>query len=150
MAKDYIDDGGLKVPSKAESLEHAQISGVHGKKVFVVDSAGNQIDAATQSTLEDVLTELEDVNTELEKKTEPNDIQMSEVIPMLRTILNAIANPSYVDKSANAIRNQVQSGTVTTVSTVTTLTNFGSQGADVLYRIQSNTAWAVNIRSLIT
>lgn len=52
MAKDYIDDGGLKVPSKAESLEHAQIAGVHGKKVFVVDSAGNQIDAATESTLE--------------------------------------------------------------------------------------------------
>ena len=51
MAKDYIDDGGLQVPSKAESLEHAQISGVHGKKVFVVDSAGNQVNQDVAKTI---------------------------------------------------------------------------------------------------
>lgn len=87
---------------------------------------------------------------EIQEITDPNFVVNTELIPMLRSILIAIANPSYVDKSANAIRNQIQSGTVTTVSTVTGLTNFGSQGADVLYRIQSNTAWAVNIRNLIT
>lgn len=77
---------------------------------------------------------------EIQEITDPNFVVNTELIPMLRSILIAIANPSYVDKSANAIRNQIQSGTVTTVSTVTGLTNFGSQGADVLYRIQSNTA----------
>lgn len=82
--------------------------------------------------------------------TEPTDIQLAELIPVLRSILTAIANPSYVDKSANAIRNQVQSGTVTTVTTVTNLTNFGSFTADHLQRMDNMTAWATNVRSLIT
>jgi hypothetical protein len=89
--------------------------------------------------------------------TSPDDIQVSELIPIFRALLMAIANPSYVDKSANAIRNQVQSGTITTVTTVTTvstLTNitgtFGSFTADHLHRMDNMTAWATNIRSLIT
>jgi hypothetical protein len=82
--------------------------------------------------------------------TEPTDIQLGEFIPLLRSILFAIANPSYVDKAANATRVQVQSGTVTTVTTVTNLTNFGTQSADVTFRINSNNAWANNVRRLIT
>jgi hypothetical protein len=36
MSGSYLDGGGNQVPSKAERLEHAQISGVHGKKVFPI------------------------------------------------------------------------------------------------------------------
>jgi len=78
---------------------------------------------------------------------------MAEVMPMLRAILTAIANPSYVDKSANALRNQVQSGTITTVTTVTTvtnLTNVGSFPGNHLQVMNNITAWATNVRSLIT
>jgi len=46
MANDFLKGGGLQVPTKAEELEHAQISGVHGKKVFVVGTDGNQIDVS--------------------------------------------------------------------------------------------------------
>jgi len=84
--------------------------------------------------------------TELQQKTEPTDIQLGELIPLFRALLMAIANPSYVDKSANQMRSQV-TGTLTTV---TTLTNVGSFTGDHLQRQANITAWATNIRSLIT
>lgn len=88
--------------------------------------------------------------TELGKKTEPTDIQNAELILVFRTLLQAIQYPAWLDRSANAIRNQVQSGTVTTVTTVTNLTNFGSMGADVSFRVNTNIAWANNVRRTIT
>lgn len=90
------------------------------------------------------------VLSELEKKTEPSDIQNTELIILFRQLLLAVQNPPYLDKSANAIRNQVQSGTVTTVTTVTNLTNFGTQSADVLFRLESQNMWSNNVRRLIS
>lgn len=37
MSSSYLTGGGTQVPSTAEQLEHAQIDGVHGKKVFPID-----------------------------------------------------------------------------------------------------------------
>lgn len=101
---------------------------------------------STEATLLLVLNKISDVLTELNQKTEPNDNQQVELINSLRLVVQALQNPPYVDKSANAIRNQVQSGTVTTV---TNLTNFGTQGADVTFRVNSNIAWANNVRQII-
>jgi len=81
--------------------------------------------------------------------TIPSDIQMSEIIPMLRSILTAIANPSYVDKSANQMRAQI-TGSLTTLTNLTNLTNFGSFPADNLQRTANLSAWSTNIRNLIT
>jgi hypothetical protein len=78
---------------------------------------------------------------------------LKELIVVIRNFLFVLVNPPYIDKSANAIRNQVQSGTITTVTTVTNLTNltnFGSMPADVTYRINSNNMWANVCRRLIT
>lgn len=36
MSGTYLTGGGTQVPSDAERLEHAQIDGVHGKKVFPI------------------------------------------------------------------------------------------------------------------
>jgi hypothetical protein len=58
MSDDHINGGGYASPSKAERLEHAQISGVHGKKVFVVDSTGTQIDGATVAKQDEIITHL--------------------------------------------------------------------------------------------
>jgi hypothetical protein len=78
--------------------------------------------------------------------TTPTDIQLGEIIPVTRAILMAIANPSYVDKSANQVRSQVTG----TISTVTNLTNMGSFKADHMQRMANMTAWSSNIRRLIT
>lgn len=67
----------------------------------------------------------------------------------LRLLLQVIANPAYVDKSANQMRTQT-TGSLTTVTTLTNLTNFGTFPADHLQRITSVSAWSNNIRSLIT
>lgn len=75
------------------------------------------------------------------------------IINALRSLLMAVVNPPYLDKSANAIRNQVQSGTITTVTTVTTvtnLTNMGSWPATQLSYTASQNTWANMCRSLIT
>lgn len=112
-------------------------------KVNLVSKAGSDLNVSTSEKQDQILTELN-------KKTEPGDIQLGELTTVLRTLLLSINNPPYIDKSANAIRNQVQSGTITTVSTVTNLTNFGSQGADVMLRLTTLNAWAVNVRNLIT
>jgi len=47
MSDDHINGGGYQSPSQAERLEHAQIEGVHGKKVFNIDSSGNLVNPAT-------------------------------------------------------------------------------------------------------
>lgn len=44
------------------------------------------------------------------------------ITQLLRRIVTALLYPPWVDRSANAIRNQVQSGTITAVTTVTTCT----------------------------
>lgn len=125
MSEPEIRQGGTQVSSYSETLEHAQISGVHGKKVFIVDSTGNQVNPTT-----------------------PTDIQLGELIPLFRALLLAIANPAYVDKSANQMRSQV-TGALTSVTTVTNLTNFGSFPADHLQRMDNKVAWATNVRNLI-
>ena len=111
-------------------------------------------DFATETTLEIVKTKTDNIDipaseilAELQEKTKPSDIQNNELINVLRNILNAIANPSYVDKSANAIRNQVQSGTVTTV---TGLTNIDSYQGKLLMINSNINAWANCCRSRIS
>jgi hypothetical protein len=128
----------------------AMIGGI--LQTAVTDSGGNPMEVALASAQTDgsQKTQIVDPLGNTVVPTTPTDIQLSELIPLFRALLIAIANPSYVDKSANVIRNQVQSGTVTTVTTVTNLTNFGTQGADVTYRINSLTSWGINVRSLIT
>lgn len=84
------------------------------------------------------------------QQIEANTEAMQALCVVVKTLQQATVNPPYIDKSANAIRNQVQSGTVTTVTTVTNLTNFGTQAADVTYRINSLTAWANSVRRTIS
>jgi len=93
--------------------------------------------------------------TELQKKTEPSDIQNVEMINALRALLQQIAVPSWFDPTTNTLRVgttavTVSSGTVTTVGTVTNLTNFGTNAADVMARDISISTWAMNSRSTIT
>lgn len=71
---------------------------------------------------------------------------MAELIPVFRSLLLAITNPSYVDKSENQMRSQV-TGSLTQVMN---LINLGSFPANHLQRMNNMTAWATNIRSLIT
>jgi len=106
------------------------------------------VGAATEAKQDSILTELT-------QKTEPADVQLSELTAVLRSILLAIANPSYVDKSANQMRAQVvvSSGTVTTVGTVTTITNLpvidSYQGRLLMLGANLN-AWANVQRRTIT
>lgn len=115
------------------------------QKTQIVDSSNVNIPIATTTKQDSILTELQ-------QKTEPTDVQLAELIPLFRALLLAIANPSYVDKSANQMRAQVTGSltTVTTVTTVTNLTNIGTFGADHLQRMANITAWTTNVRNLIT
>lgn len=126
MSEPEIRQGGTQVSSYSETLEHAQISGVHGKKVFIVDSTGNQVNPTT-----------------------PTDIQLGELIPLFRALLMAIANPSYVDKSANQLRAQVTGSVTATVASTTISTIDSYQGKLLMVGI-NNDAWANTCRRLIT
>lgn len=68
-------------------------------------------------------------------------VQEVEVVLTLKQILQALQNPPHMDKSQNRIRETavIESGTVTTV---TGMTNFGTQPADALYRLTSQNTWA--------
>lgn len=73
----------------------------------------------------------------------------------IRTLILVLANPSYIDKSANQMRAQITgslttAGTVSTVATVTGLTNIdGYQGKSLMIADNIN-AWANVVRSSIT
>lgn len=156
-----VDSGGNVVNPASADYQAENVSQLYtvienqtngSQKNQIVDDNSIPIDFST-STKQDILAgKIDTLITELQQKTEPNNVQMSEVIPMLRSILTAIANPAYVDKSANQMRSQVTGSltTVTTVTTVTNLTNIGSFPADHLQRMNNMTAWATNIRNLIT
>lgn len=138
--------------STIEYAENAKVSGVSAKKIWTLDSSGNLINPATSDNQTNGSQKIKIVDSSGNAITsDDNKLDvMAELIPVFRALLLAIANPSYIDKSANVIRNQVQSGTVTTVTTVTNLTNIGSFSADHLQRQANMAAWATNIRSLIT
>lgn len=44
MSYSAMKQGGTQSSTYGELQEHAEISGVGGKKVFIVDSSGNQVD----------------------------------------------------------------------------------------------------------
>lgn len=52
MSDDHINGGGYQSPTKAERLEHAQIGGVHGKKVFIVNPDGEQVNVQSPLTVD--------------------------------------------------------------------------------------------------
>lgn len=56
----------------------------------------------------------DEILTELKLKADSTESQLIELVISLRALINALINPPYLDKSANAIRNQVQSGTAAT------------------------------------
>lgn len=60
MSEPEIRQGGTQVSSYSETLEHAQIDGVHGKKVFPIDlpptAQTNASMAITESILGTVTT----------------------------------------------------------------------------------------------
>jgi hypothetical protein len=114
---------------------------------FDFDEAGNLKVVNLIGASETLLAQIRDY---VDARTKPTDIQLGELIPVMRNIFQAIANPSYVDKSANAIRNQVQSGTITTVTTVTGLTNIDSYQGKLLIINQNISAWANNVRARIS
>jgi len=84
--------------------------------------------------------------TELEQEVGNN------FLSWFKQALTRIIYPAWYDRSANAIRNQVQSGTITTVSTVTTvttvagLTNVDSYQGKLLIINQNISAWANLVR----
>jgi len=82
-------------------------------------------------------------------------IQNVELINALRALLQQIAVPSWYDPTTNTLRVgttavTVSSGTVTTVTTVGAVTNFGTNAADVMARDISINTWANAARRTIT
>ena len=84
-----------------------------------------------------------------------SEIQNVEIINALRALLQQMAVPSWFDPTTNTLRIgnnsvTVSSGTVTTVGTVTNLTNFGTNAADVMARDISINTWANTVRPTIS
>ncbi len=138
---------------KTNLLEHSLVGNKPVKNVAVSNGNGVVINPSTSEKQDTLAGKIDTLLIELQQKTEPSNIQMGELIPMLRSILTAIANPSYVDKSLNSIR--IGNNTVTfaanqDIRTLTNLTNFGTFPADHLQRMENMVAWSTNIRNLIT
>ena len=84
-----------------------------------------------------------------QQPTTPADIQQMELINSLRIMAIAMNSPVYLDKTANQIRAQI-TGALTSLTTVTNLTNIGSFPGDHLQRMNNMTAWATNVRGRIS
>jgi hypothetical protein len=77
-------------------------------------------------------------------------IMLKDIHTALKQIINCLTRPLWVDPTTSRMKADVviSSGTVTTVSTTTTLTNLGT--ANVTGRYIDNMAWGQNIRPCIT
>jgi hypothetical protein len=93
--------------------------------------------------------------------TSPLEVIVNGVETWLKTIVQVLQYPNYLDRTINAIRVAVINtiGTVTTVSTVTTVTttttltnqtNIGNYTADVQNYAGLRTAWSQTVRGRIT
>jgi transcriptional regulator with PAS, ATPase and Fis domain len=127
---------------------YEDILGKPHKRVVLSSNSGDLVNPATSDNQTNGSQKTQVVDSSGNSITsDDNKLDvMAELIPVFRSLLLAITNPSYVDKSANQMRSQV-TGSLTTV---TNLTNLGSFPADHLQRMNNMTAWATNIRSLIT
>lgn len=156
-------EGGNAQPT-IDREEHRSVNGVNAKAVAPYGYDGTDLQPLKTDTLGRLTLDPNSVGgggglTDAELRATPvevttaGELQTVEVINALRAILQAIANPSYVDKSLNAIRNQVQSGTITTVTTVTTvagITNMDGYQAKLQVINQNNAAWASVVRARIS
>jgi hypothetical protein len=77
-----------------------------------------------------------------------------DILNRMLQAINAVNNPSWLDKTVGAIRATITAlptlAAVTTVSTVTTLANLGSWAGDPIVRLQTTQAWALAARARIT
>lgn len=78
--------------------------------------------------------------------------KLKDIMVTIQRLLLTIANPPWVDKSANQIRAQVTGtiSTVTTVTTVTGVTNIDSYQGKLPVINNNTTAWALNVRARIS
>ncbi len=81
--------------------------------------------------------------------SDPDSIQNVELVNVLRTLLQQISVPSWFDPTTNTLRVGTTAVTVSS-GTVTNLTNFGTNAADVMARDTSINAWANTVRRTIT
>lgn len=91
--------------------------------------------------------------TEAKQDAEIDAISNKDIFLTLKDLIKSITYPAWLDRSANAIRNQVQSGTITTVTTVTTvtgITNLDGYQAKLQVINQNNGAWAQVVRARIS
>ena len=77
---------------------------------------------------------------------------ISQLLQSTQLLFKAIANPPWVDKSANQMRAQVTGSisTVTTVTTTASVTNFGTYPAQQGIIDQNRASWAVLVRGRIS
>jgi hypothetical protein len=85
----------------------------------------------------------------------PMPVTLKDIMLALKVLFQALANPAWVDKSANQLRAQVTgtvaaTGTLTGVTTVAGVTNFGGYPAQQGIIDQNRTAWAQLVRPRIT
>ena len=80
-----------------------------------------------------------------------NAALLTQLVHAIKSLFQVMANPPWVDKTANQLRAQVTGSisTVTTVTTVTTaasVTNFGTYPAQQGIIDQNRASWAVLVR----
>lgn len=68
----------------------------------------------------------------------------------LLSVLKNIAHPIWLDGTTGNLRVSNSGGILTTVTTVTSLTNFNSRSTDQIFLDNMQTAWATSIRGQIT
>jgi len=81
--------------------------------------------------------------------SDPDSIQNVEIMNAITTLLQQIAVPSWYDPTTNTLRVGTTAVTVSS-GTVTNLTNFGTNAADIMARDISINTWANIARRTIT
>lgn len=148
-------DGILKNPA-TEEKQDATIAAINGITIPA------PVGGSTEAKQDDSIAILGDIKTAVENPpaqpapvggaTEAEQEIGNDFLAWFKQAMNRIIYPPWFDRSANAIRNQVQSGTITTVSTVTTvttvtgLTNIDSYQGKLLIINQNISAWANLVR----
>ena len=142
-------------PPVTPSLESGNLALILGQLDITLSTLRDAITAVSPNnkTLNDLYGRLEALLIELQQKTEPADTQytfLDVIYVALKQIVNCLTRPLWVDPATSRMKADVviSSGTVTTVTTASTLTNLGTANVSGMYI--DRTAWGQTIRPRIT
>ena len=134
---------GATVSDNVITLAYDTTSMTDTDSIQIIYDSGTEVALYDEQQAQTAILEQIKTNSEL----------LAQLSVVVKNLQQATVDPPYLDKSVNATRNQIVSGTINTVTTATTVgtvTNIDTYQGKLLMIGQDISAWALTVRGRIS